>query len=143
MKTTENKKFTKALAVTFVLSGIWDSVAGFLYLTIIGEGRLISNPSIHPFYSIFMGSFFFCFAFLQFMSASNIKRYLFVVGSLVFGRIFYVILLYYYIIFESSFPNTFFFTGIVDSLFVILYLLFSYKSGIRFVDLFKHNQLIR
>lgn len=142
METLKNQKYIKALAITFILSGIWDSVAGFLYLTIIGDGRRISDPAIHSFYSIFIASFFFCFAFLQFISASNIKRYLFVVGSLVFGRIFYVILLYYYIIFESSFSNTFFFTGIVDSLFVIFYLCFSYKSGIRFVDLFKHNQLI-
>lgn len=135
-------KFTKALAFTFILSGIWDSVAGFLYLTIIGDGRRISDPGIHPFYSIFIASFFFCFAFLQFVSASNIKRYFFVVGSLVFGRLFYVILLYYYIIFEPSFTSTFFFTGIIDSIFVILYLLFSYKSGIRFANLFKQNQLI-
>lgn len=41
----------KPLALTFAASGIWDAVAGILYLTTIGTGRLIDDPPTHHFYS--------------------------------------------------------------------------------------------
>lgn len=131
-----NSKSLKALAMTFVLSGVWDTVAGILYLFVIGTGRIIDNPATDPFYAVFIASFFFCFAYLQFISATNIKRYLFVVGSLIIGRLLYVILLYYFIFFVKDFPDTFFFTGIVDSVFLCLYFVFAHKSRIKFKELF-------
>ena len=69
-----NKNRLRPLAVTFTLSGVWDTIAGMLYFFIIGCGRLIDNPPMHSFFSIFLGSFFICFAYLQFLSAFNIKR---------------------------------------------------------------------
>jgi len=60
------------LAWTFAASGLWDTVAGFLFIFAIGTGRSIDNPPTHPFYAIFLGSFFLCFAYLQFLSAFNI-----------------------------------------------------------------------
>jgi hypothetical protein len=130
------KNNLKPLAITFFLSGIWDTIAAFLYFFIIGSGRLINTPPIDPFFSIFLGSFFICFAYLQFLSARNIERYAFNVGCLVIGRLFYVIQLYAYMLFVQSFPSTFWFTGIIDGLFIILYLVFAVHGGLRYRDLF-------
>ena len=126
----------RPLAVTFAVSGVWDTVAGFLYLTAIGTGRSIDNPPVHHFYSVFLASFFFCFAYLQFMSAFNIRRYAFNVGCLIFGRIFYVLQLYLYMIFLKGFPSTFWFTGIVDTSFILLYVIFAFRGGLSLKDLF-------
>ena len=130
------KNSVKALAVTFAASGIWDTIAGIMYLFFIGDGRKIDNPAVDPFYTIFLGSFFICFAYLQFLSAFNIKRYIFNVGCLTIGRIFYVVQLYYFIGFVEGFPFTFWLTGLIDGLFVILYVLFSIRSGLGVSDLF-------
>lgn len=75
-----SKNDLRPLALTFAASGIWDTVAGIICLTAIGTGRSIENPPVHHFYSVFLASFFFCFAYLQFMSAINIRRYAFNVG---------------------------------------------------------------
>ena len=133
-------KQLKYLAATFIASGIWDTIAGIMYLFFIGDGRKIDSPAVHPFYSIFLGSFFICFAYLQFLSAFNIRRYIFNVGCLIIGRIFYVIQLYYFIGFVEGFPSTFLMTCIIDGTFVILYLIFALKSGFGFRDLFLPNK---
>lgn len=130
------KNDLKPLAITFFISGIWDTVAGVLYLFVIGTGRLIDNPPTHTFYSVFLASFFFCFAYLQFMSSFNIKRYLFNVGCLIIGRTFYVIQLYSYISFVRDFPATFWFTGIIDATFTALYIVFALRGGLGMKDLF-------
>ena len=56
-------KSLKPLAITFALGGIWDTVAGFLYIFVIGNERAIDNPQIDPFYAIFLGQFFLSFAY--------------------------------------------------------------------------------
>ena len=129
-------KSLKPLAVTFALSGVWDTIAGFLYIFVIGAGRSIDNPPTHPFYAVFLGSFFVCFAYLQFLSAFNIRKYAFNVGCLIIGRLFYIIQLYCFIIFEPGFPPTFWFTGIIDGLFTILYIVFAYRGGLGMSELF-------
>jgi hypothetical protein len=129
-------KSLKPLAVTFFLSGIWDTIAAILYLFVIGTGRLIDKPAADPFFSVFLGSFFLCFAWLQFLSAFNIRRYALNVGCLIFGRAFYVIMLYFYMAFAANFPATFWFTGIIDGLFTALYLVFAYRGGLQLRDLF-------
>ncbi len=91
-----NNKSLRPLAVTFAISGLWDTVAGVMYIFSIGIGRKIDNPTIDPFFSIVLGSFFLCFAYLQFFSELNIKRYAFTIGCLIFGRAFYIILLFIY-----------------------------------------------
>ena len=70
------------------------------------------------------------------MSAKNIKRYAFNVGCLILGRAFYVIQLYTYMGFVKSFPSTFWFTGIIDSVFMLLYILFALRGGLSVKDLF-------
>ncbi len=130
------KNNLKTLAVTFFISGIWDLIAGVIYLFFIGNGRLIDNPQAHSFYCVFIASFFFCFAYIQFFSAFNIRIYLFNVGCLILGRLFYVIQLYWYILFFKDFPSTFWFTGIIDMTFVILYFVFAFRAGIGMKDLF-------
>lgn len=131
-----NKNNLKPLAITFFLSGVWDTIAAILYFFFIGIGRQIDNPAIDPFFSIFLGSFFLCFAYLQFLSAINIERYAFNVGCLIIGRLFYVIQLYAYMIFVQDFPTTFWFTGIIDGLFIILYVVFAVQGGLSARDLF-------
>ena len=124
------------LALFFTLGGVWDTIAGILYIFVIGTGRNIDNPPMDPFYSIFLGSFFLCFAYLQFMSALNIRRYAFNVGCLIIGRVFYIVLLYSYMVFVPGFPDTFWFTGIIDGLLTISYLIFAVKGGLSLRDLF-------
>jgi len=131
-----NKNNLKPLAITFFVSSLWDTIAAIQYLFFIGSGRKIDNPSIDPFFSIFLGSFFICFAYLQFLSAVNIKRYAFNVGCLIIGRSFYVIQLYSFMIFVQDFPSTFWFTGIIDGLFTILYIVFAVLGGLKLSDLF-------
>lgn len=126
----------KPLALTFFTSGIWDTIAGILYLFMIGTGRKINDPPIDPFYSVFLGSFFLCFAYLQFLSAFNIRRYAFNVGCLIIGRAFYIIQLYLFMGFVKNFPSTFWFTGIIDGLFTVLYVVFALRGGLRTRDLF-------
>jgi hypothetical protein len=131
-----NTHLLKPLAVTFVLSGVWDTIAGILYIFFIGTGRKIDNPPMDPFFAIFLGSFFLCFAYIQIMSAYNIKRYAFNVGCLILGRVFYVAQLCTYMFFVKDFPSTFWFTGIIDSVFIILYIVFAIRGGLGARDLF-------
>jgi hypothetical protein len=136
-----NNKSLKTLAVIFFSSGIWDTIAAVQYLFFIGTDRKIDNPHIDPFFSVFLGSFFICFAYLQFLSAKNIERYAFNVGCLIIGRSFYVVQLYSYILFVQDFPSTFWFTGIIDALFIILYFVFAIHGGLGYRDLFFPNSV--
>jgi hypothetical protein len=131
-----NSKSLTPLSVTFALSGIWDTIAGILYVFFIGTGRKIDTPAMDSFFAIFLGSFFWCFAYIQFMSAFNIRRYAFMVGCLILGRIFYVVQLYTYMGFVKDFPSTFWVTGIIDSVFIVLYIVFAFKGGLSVKDLF-------
>lgn len=126
----------KPLAVTFALGGVWDTIAGILYIFAIGSGRNIDNPPMDPFYAIFLGSFFLCFAYLQFMSALNIRRYSLNVGCLIIGRAFYIVLLYSYMVFVPGFPDTFWFTGIIDGLLTLGYLALAARGGLKAGELF-------
>lgn len=129
-------KSLKYLSFTFFASGIWDTIAGIMYLFFIGDGRKIDNPAMHPFYAVFLGSFFICFAYLQFLSAFNIRRYLFNVGCLIIGRVFYVVQLCFFMGFVPHFPSTFGFTGIIDALFLVFYLVFAKLGGLHWQSLF-------
>lgn len=129
-------KWLNLLSLTFFASGVWDAIAAMLYFFAIGSGRPIDKPVIDPFFAIFLGSFFLCFAYLQFLSAFNIRRYAFNVGCLIIGRSFYIIQLYAYMIFVKDFPTTFWFTGIIDGLFTFLYLVFAFWGGLNMRDLF-------
>ncbi len=134
--TMSKSKALKALAITFFSSGIWDTIAGILFIFFIGRS-IVPELSIHPYYAIVLGSFFLCFAYLQFLSSFNIKRYLLNVGCLIFGRIFYVVVLLAFMICLPNFPGAFWFTAIIDSVFVILYVVFALISDeVRFRDLF-------
>ena len=130
-------KSLKILAIVFFISGVWDTFGGISHAFFIGAGRSVNNPPTHPFYAIFLAQFFFCFAYLQFVTALNIRRYLFNVGVVTIGRIFYVILLFAYIFGSEGFPNTLMFTGIVDLAWSIIYVLLATLSDeVRIKDLF-------
>jgi hypothetical protein len=133
---TQKKKTLFSLAVVFVIGGVWDVIAGVLYLFFIGTGRKIDAPPMHSFYAVFLGSFFLCFAWLQFFSAVNIRRYAMNVGCLIMGRVFYVVVLYSYLVFVKDFPATFWFTGVIDGALVLLYLVFAFRCGLQLRDLF-------
>jgi hypothetical protein len=125
----------RALAVVFFLSGIWDLFGGITYAFMIGTRY--ADPPVHRFYAIFLATFFLCFAYLQILSAFNIRRYLFIIGSVFIGRILYVVLLYSYIFGAAGFPRTFWFTGVVDLFWSALYIVLAWISDeIRVRDLF-------
>jgi hypothetical protein len=128
-------KSLKLLSMTFFLSGIWDILAGLVYLFMIGT--VFTEPPVHRFYALFIASFLFCFAYLQILSAFNIRRYLLNIGCVTIGRIFYVVLLFAYIFGIPGFPRTFLWTGIVDLFWSILYIgLTLISDEIRIKDLF-------
>jgi hypothetical protein len=131
-----SKKSLRPLALAFAAGGGWDTVGGFLFLFVIGTGRGIDQPPTHPFYAVFLGSFLLSFAYLQFFSAFNIRHYSLNVGCVIFGRVFYVIVLYSYTAFARDFPNTFWFTGVVDALLAALYLVLALVGGLRIRDIF-------
>jgi hypothetical protein len=131
---TESKSL-KGLAVVFFLSGIWDTIGGLIYAFMVGN--VFTEPQVHRFYAIFIASFFFCFAYLQILSSFNMRRYLFIIGCVFIGRILYVVLLYSYIFGVAGFPSTFWFTGLVDLSWSILYIVITLISeDIRLRDLF-------
>jgi len=130
-------KSLKALAIVFFVSGLYDAFGGFYFAFSVGTGRSVDSPPAHPFYAIFIASFLFCFAYLQLLSAFNIRRYLFNVGIVIFGRLFYVVLLFIYILSVPDFPKTFLPTGIIDLAWSILYIgLTLISDEIRLKDLF-------
>jgi hypothetical protein len=128
-------KSLKALTITFFLSGIWDIIGGINYAFMIGT--VYKDPPIHRFYAIFIASFFLCFAYLQILSSFNMRRYLFIIGAVIIGRIFYIVLLYTYIWCVDGFPGTFWWTGVVDLTWSILYIVITLTSDdIHLKDLF-------
>jgi len=128
-------KSLRALTIVFFLSGIWDIFAGFVYAFMIGT--VYTDPPVHRFYSLFLASFFFCFAYLQILSSFNMRRYLFIIGAVLIGRILYIALLYAYIFGDAGFSRTFWWTGMVDLSWSILYITLTLLSDdIRLRDLF-------
>ena len=114
---------------------MWDTFGGFVYAFMIGA--VFTEPPVHRFYAIFIATFFFCFAYLQILSAFNIRRYLFIIGCVFIGRILYVVLLYAYIFGVAVFPSTFWWTGVVDLSWSILYIVITLISDeVRLKDLF-------
>jgi hypothetical protein len=131
----DQSKSLKLIANTFFLAGIWDLIAALVYSFLIGT--VFTEPPIHRFYALFIASFLFCFAYLQILSAFNIKRYLLIIGGVIIGRIFYVVLLFAYILGIPGFPATFWWTGIIDLLWsVLLIVLVITSDEIRLRDLF-------
>ncbi len=130
-------KSTKALAIAFFASGIFDLGGGFYYSFLVGIGRSIESPPTHPFYAILIASFLFCLAYLQLLSAFNIRRYLLIIGSVIISRIFYAVLLFAYMFFVTDFPTTFLPTAILDLALTIIYIVLTLISDqVRFRDLF-------
>ena len=128
-------KSLKTLAIVFFLSGIWDFIAALVYSFMIGT--VFTEPPVHRFYAIFIASFLYCFAYLQILSSFNIRRYLLNIGCVMTGRLFYVILLFAYIFGVTGFPGTFWWTGIVDLLWSILYIVITLRCDeIHLKDLF-------
>ncbi|MHB8053005.1 MAG: hypothetical protein ACYDEZ_06940 [Methanoregula sp.] len=127
-------KLLKPLAATFFVSGIWDLFATFVYAFLIGT--VYTQPPVDRFYALFIASFLLCFAYLQVLAAFNIGRYLLVIGGVIIGRVIYVVLLFAYILGVHGFPATFWWTGVVDLLWSVLYIVLAVKCGIRIRDLF-------
>jgi hypothetical protein len=127
----------KALAIVFFASGLYDAFGGLYFAFSVGAGRSVDSPPTHPFYAIFIASFLFSFAYLQLFSALNIRRYLLNVGVVIFGRLFYVILLFAFILLVDDFPKTFLPTGIIDLCWSALYIVLALiSSEVRLKELF-------
>jgi hypothetical protein len=130
-------KSLKVLAIVFFASGIFDMFGGFYFSFFVGTARSITNPPTHPFYAILIALFLFCLAYLQCMSAFNIRRYIFNVGVVIISRVFYAVLFFVYLLSVKDFPTTFLPTAIVDLLWTILYIVLTLSSDeVRFRDLF-------
>ncbi len=130
-------KSTKALAIAFFASGIFDIGGGFYFSFLVGIGRSIESPPTHPFYAILIASFLFCLAYLQLLSAFNIRRYLLIIGAVIISRIFYAVLLFAYMFSVTDFPTTFLPTAILDLVWIIIYIVLTLISDqVRFRDLF-------
>jgi len=107
-------KSTRVLAMAVFASGIFDLIGGFYYAILVGIGRSIESPPTHPFYAILVGSFLFCLAYLQLLSAVNIRRYLLIVGAVIMSRVLYAVLLFAYMFSVPDFPTTFLPTAVLD-----------------------------
>lgn len=128
-------KSCRPLAAVFFLSGIWDLVATFVYAFLIGT--VSTQPPVDRFSALFIASFLFCFAYLQILAASNIQQYLLVIGGVTIGRVMYAVLLFAYILGVPGFPATFWWTGTIDLLWSVLYIVLAARSSeIRVRDLF-------
>jgi len=118
-------------------SATFDLFGGVYFTVFVGSNRTITNPPTHPFYAMLIGTFLICFAYLQFMSAFNIKRYLVNIGTVIISRVFYGFLFLYFFLFVKDFPPTFLLTAIADIIWVIFYIcLVQLSDEIRFRDLF-------
>ena len=125
----------KALAITVFVSGISDAIGGLTYLVLFGRGT--GDPPTHPFHAIFIASLLFCFAYLLIMSAFNIRRYLLILGAVIIGRMWYAVQFFAFMLVVPDFPSTFWMTGLLDLLWCILYLVFTYMSDeVRVKELF-------
>jgi hypothetical protein len=127
----------KPLAVTVAAGGVWDAVLGIGYVFLIGTGRSIDQPPpLHGFYAIFIGQFFLAFAYLQLLSAFNIRRYLITVGVVAFGRTFYLVQLILVTLLVGSVTGLFYLGAVIDVALVGLCFLFTLRGGLRLRDLF-------
>jgi hypothetical protein len=132
-----SERSLRPLAVAFRIGGVWDALIGFACIFVIGTGRLIDQPPhLDPFYAVFLGSFFLCFAYLQILSAVNIRRYAFNVGCIIFGRMFYVIQLIAFTALGESLPSPFWLGAIIDTAIVVAYVSLAIRGGLRIHDLF-------
>jgi hypothetical protein len=131
------------LAIVFFVSGLYDAFGGFYFAFSVGTGCSVDNPPTHIFYAIFIASFLFSFVYLQILSSFNIQRYLCNVGVVIFGRFFYVVLLFSYISSVPDFPTTFLPTGIIDFMWSVIYIVVALLSeGVRFRDLFLPKRIL-
>ena len=125
----------RPLAVAFFLSGIWNLFAASAYVFLIGTGS--AGLPADRFSALFIALLLFTFAYLEILSSFNIRQYLLVVGGVTIGRVLYVILLFSSILFVKGFPADFWWTGVIDLLWSVLYLVLAARSSeIRVRDLF-------
>ena len=132
-----SKQSLKPLAVALTIGGVWDALLGFSYIFVIGTGRAIDQPPhLDLFYAVFLGSFFLCFAYLQILSALNVRRYAFNVGCIIFGRMFYVIQLIAFTVLRASLSSSFWFGAAFDTALVVAFVSLAMRGGLSIRDLF-------
>ena len=130
-------KSINALVKVLFISGTFDIFGGIFFILFVGTDRSITNLPTHPFYAILIASFLFCFAYLQIMSAFNIRRYLLNVGVVILSRVFFCILFFSCLLLVNDFPTTFLPTVIADLIWASLYIILAALSDeVRFRDLF-------
>ncbi len=130
-------KSINTLAKVLFISGIFDIFGGVFFILFVGTGRIITNPLTHPFYSILIASFLFCFGYLQIISSFSIRHYLLNVGVVLLSRVFFGILFFSCLIFVNDFPITFLSTAIADLIWATFYIILALLCDeVRFRDLF-------
>ncbi|UCH63904.1 MAG: hypothetical protein JSU77_05550 [Fidelibacterota bacterium] len=127
----------RPLAITVAAGGIWDAFLGIGYVFLIGTGRSIDQPPpLTGFYAIFIGQFFLAFAYLQLLSAFNIRRYLITVGVVAFGRLFYLVQMVLFTLLVGGLTGLFYLGAVIDAALVGLCFFFALRGGRQLRDLF-------
>lgn len=130
-------KSTKFFRNIILSSAAFDLFGSIYFITLVGSNRIITNPPTHSFYAILIGTFLLCFAYVQFITAFDIKRYLVNIGVVLISRFFYGFLFLCFFLFEKDFPLTFLPTAIIDLIWIILYIFLAhFSSEFRFRDFF-------
>lgn len=133
----ESNSAMKNLQRVLYASGAFDIFGGIYFILLVGEGKSIKEPLTHPIYSMIIASFLICLGLLQYLTASNIKRYVINIGIVMLSRVLYGALFFSYLIVAKDFPTTFLPTAISDLIWVIVYiLLVAFSKEIQLKDLY-------
>ena len=117
----------KPLAAAFFLSGIWNLAAAAAYVFLMAPaGTALPGERFN---TLFIAIFLFTFAWLGILCSFNIRQYLIVVGAVTTGRLLYVLLLGYSLLFVPGFPADFWWTGAIDLSWAVLYLVLAARSS--------------
>ncbi len=120
------------LPFVLIASGVFDVIGGIAFT--VGFDRVISQPSTHPFYAGMIATFLFSMAFLQFVAARNVRRYVVAVGVVTISRVLFGVLFFAFLLAVDGFPQNLLPTAIADIVWSLIYigiLLRSSEVGLR------------
>ncbi len=124
----KEKDTLKSLKIILRAGSTWDLAGGIIFLLIHGLLLVKLTPPIYPFYSIVIGLFLFVLAYIQFLTACNIKRYCANIGIVIFLRSAYAFTVLLYSLLRETLPAQFIFIAIVDTVFTLLQIYYAYRA---------------
>ena len=120
---------SKSIQITLLLGGIWDIIGGSIFFIFHGILQYELIPNIYPFYSIVLGLFLFMQAYIQFLASTNLKRYCANIGVVIFLRTTFAVSVFLFSVLSEQLPTQFILIAIVDTIFTILQVYFTYKRA--------------